>query len=119
MLLARVLRIVFLNGMIGPPIVLVLVDFSADLVLLMVYLGVLQRCQMASVGGAVLMDFVMDLRLLVFQMPGLARSQLPGPHAVGDAILLIGLARADSAHRRAAMIFRRKVSAVHASRMLV
>src|SRR5450432_2027132 len=108
--------------MIGAGVMLIVVNLLACVVLLMVHLRAFLAGQVSAVGGAIVVYFVMDVGFFIFQVAGLARSQLPRLHAVADACLLVAFAGVDAAHccgRGPAVIFRREVRAVGARRMLV
>ena len=121
-LLMCVFGVVLLHRAIGFGVVFVVGDLFADVVLLVVDLRALLRCELAAVGCAVVVDFAIDVCFAIFQMAGFERSQLPGLHAIGNTPLLVGFAGVDAAHgcsRGPAMIFRRKVGAIGSSEMLV
>src|SRR6266851_239502 len=81
------------------PVVLVVVDCFARVVLLMVHLLTLLRCQPAAVGLPVVAHFVIYVPFALLQVLGFMGSQLSGLRAVADARLLIRFARVDLAHR--------------------
>ena len=91
--------VVLLDGMIGSGVVFVLVNLPARIILLPVYLCAFLRCEPAAIRGAVVVHFAVDVRLAIFQVAALARSQLPGPLSVRDTCLLVCFADIRSAHR--------------------
>ena len=88
-----------LDRAIGPAVVLVLVDLLAGVVLLMIDLGALLRGELAAIGSAVVSHFAVDIGFAMFQMTGFMRSQLPRLNPIRDALLLMGFASVDAAHR--------------------
>ena len=68
---------------------LVVLDLLRHLILLAVDLLSLLRRQVATVGGSVIADFVVDVALLIFQPRGLAGIQLPFAGTAGDAVLQV------------------------------
>jgi hypothetical protein len=69
-LFAVVLRVLLLDRPVGFVVVLVVVDLLAGVVLLMIYLGLFLRRQLSAVGSAIVMNLVVDVGFLIFQVPG-------------------------------------------------
>src|SRR5580704_17404203 len=69
----RAFGVAFLRRMIGAGVVLVVVDLLAGIVLLMVHLRAFLRRQLAAVSRAVVVHFIADARLFIFQVAGFAR----------------------------------------------
>lgn len=69
--------VVLLHRVIGLGVVLVVVNLLARMVLLMIDLRALLRREFAAVGRAIIVHFVVDVCLSVFEVAGLAGSQLP------------------------------------------
>ena len=78
-----------------PGIVLVAIDLARLAILLAIDLGFFLRSQLAPVGLTVGMHFLIDLRLIVFQVGRFAGGQLAALDALRDAVLLVLLALAD------------------------
>jgi hypothetical protein len=76
-------------------VVLVLVDRMAQIVLLVVDLLPLLLRQPAIIGRAIVADLAVQVGFARLHISGLARSQLAGNDAVGDAILLVLTALVD------------------------
>ena len=114
--------VVLLHRMIGPAVVLIVVNLFARFVLLMIDLRALLRRELAPISRTVIVHFVADVRFSVFEVPGLMRSQLPRLHPVRDARLLVSFACVDPAHcrrRRLTMILGREIATICARQMLV
>src|SRR5579864_2116701 len=104
------------------PVVLVVIDRTADIVLLLVHMRALFGSQLPAVGRAIILHFVIDVGFARFQVLGLAGSQLSGASSVRNPILLVFRARSHVAHRRIGrppMIFRCKVRPVRSRRVFV
>ena len=109
--------VVLLRRVIGLGVVLVVVNLLARIVLLMIDLGALLLRELAAVGRAIIVHFVVDVRLSGFEVAGLTGSQLPRAHALRDARLLVRFARVDPAHCRRCrltVILGREIPAVRA-----
>src|SRR5580704_16134610 len=114
--------IVFLRRTIGSRVVLIAIDVAADLVLLMVDLSAFLAGQVAAVGGAIGVNFLVDRGFFTLEMAGFARRQLTRANALADASLLVAFAGVHAAHRSVrgtAVIFRREVRVVHARGVLM
>jgi hypothetical protein len=72
-----------------PGIVLVAIDLARLAILLAIDLGFFLRSQLATVGLTVGMHFLIDLRLIVFQVGRFAGGQLAALDALRDAVLLV------------------------------
>src|SRR5579862_1291133 len=104
------------------PVVLVVVDRTADVVLLLVHMRALFRSQLSAIGRTIILHFVIDVGFARFQVLGFAGSQLSGANAVCDAVLLIFRASSYFAHRGIggpSMIFRCEVRSIGSRRVLV
>src|SRR5579863_6349022 len=77
-------------------VVLVVVDGSAQVILLAVHLLTLLRSERTSVRGAIVVNLAVQMRLPVFQVLGFTGCELSGRDAIGDAALLI---EASAVHR--------------------
>src|SRR5271167_33662 len=75
-------------------VVLIAVDLARLAILLAVDLLLFLRSQFAAVGLPVVVHFLVDLGLVIFQMCGLTRGQLTTLDALRDAVLLVLLALA-------------------------
>ena len=109
--------VVLLRRVIGLGVALVVVNLLARIVLLMIDLRALLLRELAAVGRAIIVHFVVDVRLSGFEVAGLTGSQLPRAHALSDARLLVRFARVDPAHcrrRRLTVILGREIPAVRA-----
>ena len=114
--------VVLLHRVIGPAVVLVVVNLFARFVLLLIDLRALLLRELAPVGCTIIVHFVADVRFSVFEVSGLMRSQLPRLHPVRDARLLVSFACVDPAHcrrRRLTMILGREIPTICARQMLV
>ena len=114
--------VVLLRRAIGARVVLIAVDVAADLILLMVHLGAFLAGQVTTVGGSIVMHFLVDRRFLTLQMAGLARRQLAGANALADSSLLVAFTLVDAAVRcvrGTAVIFGCEVRVVHACAVLM
>lgn len=114
--------VVLLHRVIGPAVVLIVVNLFARFVLLMIDLRALLRRELAPISRTIIVDLVADVRFSVFKVPGLMRSQLPRLHPVRDARLLVPFACVDPAHcrrRRLTMILGREIATICARQMLV
>ena len=72
-----------------PVIVLVAIDLARLAILLAIDLGFFLRSQLATVGLTVGTHFLIDLRLVVFQVCRFAGGQLAALNAPSNAVLLI------------------------------
>lgn len=77
--------------MIGLIVVLVFVDLAAFVVLLVLDLVALLRRQMTTIGRSIVVDFLVNRRLLVLDMCGFTRRQLAGTNSIGNSLLLVEL----------------------------
>jgi hypothetical protein len=66
--------VVLLHGVIGLGVVLVVVNLLARIVLLMIDLRALLLRELAAVGRAIIVHFVVDVRLSAFEVAGLTGS---------------------------------------------
>src|SRR5579872_2016019 len=82
-------------ALLAAAVVLVAVDLKRHLILLTVAVLLLLRGQFATIGGAIVADFVVDLRFILLQVSRLPGSQLAALHALCDAVLLVLGAFAD------------------------
>jgi len=82
-------------SLLVPGIVLVAIDLARLAILPAIDPGFFLRSQLATVGLTVGMHFLIDLRLIVFQVGRLAGGQLAALDALRDAVLLVLLALAD------------------------
>ena len=82
--LMRVL-VVFLRRTIGSRVVLIAIDVAADLVLLVVDLSAFLAGQVAAVGGAIGVNFLVDRGFFTLEMAGFARRQLTRANALAAA----------------------------------
>src|SRR5208337_2291911 len=73
-------------------VVLLVVDVLGSGVLFLVDLLLFAGCELAAVCGTIRLHLLVDALLLVFQLGGLARGQLPALHALRNAVLLVFLA---------------------------
>src|SRR5579864_4246282 len=80
-------------------VVLVVVDRTADVVLLLVHMRAFFRSQLSAIGRAIILHFVIDVGFARFQVLGFAGSQLSGASSVRDSILLIFRTSSYFAHR--------------------
>ena len=96
-------------------IVLIVIDRSADVVLPLIDLLMLLRGQVAAVRRTIIRNLVIDARLAVLDVPGLARRHLAGTNPLRNALLLVlrPLSRPrESRILRTPAIHRSKVAAI-------
>lgn len=86
--------VVAVVGRVG--IVLVVVDRAAEVVLLTIDLIAFLLGELTTVGGAIVMNFTIEIGFAAFEIFGFTGGELAGLHAVGDAILLVFAAVVDS-----------------------
>ena len=70
-------------------IMFIVIDRSAHIVLPLIDLLMLLRGQMTTVGRTIIRSLVVDARLAVLDVPGLAPGHLPRTDTLGNALLLV------------------------------